>query len=82
MVSLCKGNKTSPAGIKFILILCGGGERVGSKQASDVGRQIRQAEVMLKSAAMFTKEPTPQYNNCLVSVLTKESDFRNILSLV
>ena len=42
--------------IKFILILCGGTGTQGSKQASDLGRQIRQAEVMLKSAALFTKK--------------------------
>jgi len=41
--------------VRFILILCGGKGTQGSKQASDLGRQFRQAEVMLKSAAMFTK---------------------------
>jgi len=41
--------------LTFILILCGGTGTQGSKQASDVGRQIRQAEVMLKSAVLFTK---------------------------
>ena len=42
--------------LKFILILCGGTGTQGSKHASDLGRQFRQAEVMLKSAALFTKK--------------------------
>ena len=49
------GNSKNREEIRFILILCGGTGRQGSKQASDVGRQIRQAEVMLKSAVLFTK---------------------------
>jgi len=45
--------------LNFILILCGGGQGSGSqggKVASDVGRQIRQADVMLKSAVLLTKK--------------------------
>ena len=42
--------------INFLMILCGGTGTQGSKQASDLGRQIRQAEVMLKSAVLFTKK--------------------------
>ena len=42
-------------GIKFILILCGGTGSQGSPVASDINRQFRQAEVMLKSAVIFTK---------------------------
>jgi len=46
--------------LNFILILCGGGQggsnkQLGDKIASDVGRQIRQADVMLKSAVLLTK---------------------------
>ena len=49
-------NSQTKKELKFILILCGGTGTQGSKQASDVGRQIRQAEVMLKSAVLFTKK--------------------------
>jgi len=42
-------------GIKFILILCGGSGTQGSKQASDLNRQFRQVDVMLKSAVLFTR---------------------------
>ena len=42
-------------GIKFILILCGGTGSQGSKQASDLNRQFRQVDVMLKSAVLFTR---------------------------
>lgn len=42
--------------LNFILILCGGTGSQGGKQASDIGRQIRQADVMLKSAVLLTKK--------------------------
>jgi len=38
----------------FILILCGGQGTQGSKVASDINRQIRQADVMLKSAVLLS----------------------------
>ena len=41
--------------MKFILILCGGTGTQGSPMASDLNRQFGQAEVMLKSAAIFTR---------------------------
>ena len=41
--------------MKFILILCGGTGTQGAPMASDLNRQFRQAEVMLKSAAIFTR---------------------------
>ena len=42
--------------IRFILILCGGeGSQKESKHASDINRQFRQADVMLKSAVLFTR---------------------------
>jgi len=46
--------------LNFILILCGGNQgkvsqSQGGKVASDIGRQIRQADVMLKSAVLLTK---------------------------
>ena len=49
------GNSSKHKYINFVLILCGGNGKEGSKQASDVSRQIRQAVVMLKSAVLFTK---------------------------
>lgn len=45
--------------LNFILILCGGSQgksTQGGKVASDIGRQIRQADVMLKSAVLLTKK--------------------------
>jgi len=46
---------SSKGGMKFILILCGGTGTQGAPMASDLNRQFRQAEVMLKSAAIFTR---------------------------
>jgi len=42
--------------LNFILILCGGSGKQSSKQTSIVSRKIRQVEVMLKSAVLFTKK--------------------------
>jgi hypothetical protein len=42
--------------LDFILILCGGTATRGSKQAFNVRKQLRQAEVMLKSAVLFTRK--------------------------
>jgi len=50
-------SNTYKKGIRFILILCGGqGTQGVSKHASDLNRQFRQVDVMLKSAALFTRK--------------------------
>jgi len=42
--------------VHFVMIICGGeGDHNTHKQASELNRQIRQAEVMLKSAIILTK---------------------------
>jgi len=42
--------------LNLVMILCGGKGSQGGQMASDVQRQIRQAAVMLKSAALFSKK--------------------------
>ena len=53
-----RGKEIGRKELNFVLILCGGSQAEGSQggqAASDVSRQIRQADVMLKSAVLLTK---------------------------
>jgi len=68
---------SSNSSLNFMLILCGGeGSHKGSKHASDLNRQFRQAEVMLKSMALLTR--TTLHLHVLVDT---EKMFRRLVEL-